>query len=126
MTPSPEAIQALLNRTFSEVAQKAVFAARARTPFNLLLSGQQARARVGLAIGLVVADAVTPAGRGRYQVTGAQYTLERPYQVTQGPGCSRATCGDVVHCSCPDHLHRGGRCKHSLAVGLYLRSGGAR
>jgi hypothetical protein len=130
MKVDSNALQEILDRTLREVAQKAIFARRALQPFNLTLAGHTARARVTSAIALVELDKVITAGRGHYKVSssieGVAPSSVASYDVFRGMGCQRPACDLPVHCTCADHRNRGVRCKHTLAVGLYLRSGGAK
>jgi len=123
MNVTPEAIKAITDRTLREVARKAIFARSAGQPFNLITEGHNARNRIQLAIALVMLDKVTPAGVDRFNVASSD-PKATPYEVIAGSACERLQCDQGVHCSCPDHRHRGVRCKHSLAVGLFLRSNG--
>lgn len=129
MKVNEEARKKILNRTLSEVAQRSILECRARRPFNLLLAGQAERSKIDAACELVDRDGVHCYGVDRFSVSSYAklLTFDKPsaYSVSwKGFICQRQFCDLGVHCSCKDHIHRGVKCKHILAVELWKLSGG--
>ncbi len=119
-TISAEVKAILSARTIKEICRAAVIAAKAGRPYNATreLAAADRRLEAGLALA-GEEGAIASLEGGAFAVKGS----EAPYLVGERlpTPCACPSCSLPVHCSCPDHSHRGARCKHIIAVAALLR-----
>lgn len=119
MEISPEVKATLSARTIREITRAAVIAAKTGRSYNPVRELAAADRRLEAGLALAEKEAVAALENGAFAVEGSEALYAVGERLAQPCACS--SCSLPVHCSCPDHSHRGTRCKHIIAVAAVLR-----